>query len=61
METILVLLKNYQSPGEAFVVGALQVLILYGIIAIVRAIKNKKADRNRNWEDIQDTDNQKKE
>ena len=44
METLLILLSRYSGSGEAFVVGALQGLLIFGVIAIVGAIKGKRKD-----------------
>lgn len=52
MEIIFVLLKNYQSAGEAFVVGGLTALVFYGIMAIVGAIRNTQQKNRKDWEDI---------
>ena len=43
-----ILVARYSSAGEAFVVGALQVLLVAGVIAIVnyfRKNKNKNGDK----------------
>lgn len=44
MEALLILLSRYSSSGEAFFVGAMQALLFFGVIAIVRAIKGKRKD-----------------
>lgn len=49
---LLVLLKNYQSTGEAFVVGGLTVLVFFGTMAIVGAIRNAKQKNRKDWEDV---------
>lgn len=52
MDLLLVLLSRYESTGEAIFVGAMQGLLVFGVIAIVRAIKGNKKD----WEDIDKND-----
>jgi hypothetical protein len=52
MGIILVILKNYQSLGEAFVVGGLTALVFYGAMAIAGAIRNAKQKNRKDWEDV---------
>lgn len=52
MDLLLILLSRYGSTWEAFFVGAMQGLLIFGVIAIVRAIKGNKKE----WEDIDKKD-----
>lgn len=52
MELLFVLLKNYQSVGEAFVVGALSGLFLYGVIAISNGIRNAKQRNKKDFDEV---------
>ncbi len=52
MEIIFVLLKNYQSAGEAFVVGALSGLFLYAVVAISRGIGNAKQRNKKDFDEV---------
>lgn len=52
MVTILILLKNYQSVGEAFFIGLMQGLFLFGVVAIWRAIRNAKQRNKKDWDEI---------
>lgn len=51
METIFILLKNYQGVGEAFFAGAIQVLLFMGFFAIVNAIRNVIQKHKKNWDE----------
>lgn len=52
MEVLFVLLKNYQSAGEAFVVGALSGLFLYAVVAISRGIINAKQRNKKDFDEV---------
>ena len=52
METLFILLKNYQSPWEAFVVGGLSALLFYAIFGISGAIRNARQKKKADWEDV---------
>ena len=52
METLFILLKNYQSVGEAFFIGLMQGLLLFGVVAIYRAIKNAKQKNHKDWNEV---------
>lgn len=52
MVTILILLKNYQSVGEAFFIGLMQGLLLFGVVAIWRAIRNAKQRNKKDWDEV---------
>lgn len=52
METLFILLRNYQSAGEAFFVGGLQALLFLGIFEIADAIKDAKQKNKKNWNEV---------
>lgn len=52
MELLFVLLKNYQSPWEAFFVGGMQALLFMGIFAIARGIRKAKEKNKKDWDEV---------
>ena len=52
MNIIFILLKNYQSVGEAFFIGLMQGLFLFGVVAIWRAIRNAKQQNKKDWDEV---------
>ena len=52
MEILFVLLKNYQSSGEAFVVGGLTALVISAAFAISGAIRNVKQKNKKDWDEV---------
>lgn len=52
METLLILLKNYQNGWEAFFVGGMQALLFMGIFAIARGIRNAKEKNKKDWDEV---------
>ena len=49
---ISILLTNYKSGGEAIVVGILQGLVLWGVVALFRG--TKKAINGKKFEEVKD-------
>lgn len=52
MEALFILLKNYQSVGEAFVVGTLSGVFLFSVVAISRGISNAKQKNKKDWHEV---------
>lgn len=52
MEAILILLKNYQSTGEAFFIGLMQGIVLFSAVAIWRGIRNARQRNRKEWDEI---------
>lgn len=52
METLFILLKNYQNPWEAFFVGGMQALLFMGIFAIARGIRKAKEKSKKDWDEV---------
>ena len=52
METLFILLKNYQNPWEAFFVGGMQALLFMGIFAIARGIRKSKEKNKKDWVEV---------
>lgn len=52
MVTLLILLKNYQNGWEAFFVGGMQALLIMGIFAIARGIRNRKEKNKKDWDEV---------
>ena len=52
MEILFVLLKNYQSVDEAFVIGALSGLFLFGVVAIARGISEAQRRNKKDFDEV---------
>lgn len=52
MEALFILLKNYQSAGEAFVVGTLSGIFMFGVVAISRAIGNARQKNKKDFDEV---------
>lgn len=47
----MILLNRYSSPSEGIFVGAMQGLLLAGVIGIIALVKKKKKDGDENPKD----------
>lgn len=52
METLFILLKNYQSPWEAFFVGGMTALLFYAIFGISGVIRNAKKKNKKDFDEV---------
>ena len=52
MEPLLILLKNYQSPWEAFFVGGMTALLFYAIFGISGAIRKSRQKNKKEWDEV---------
>ena len=52
MEALFILLKNYQSAGEAFVVGTLSGIFMFGVVAISRGIRNARQKNTKDFDEV---------
>lgn len=52
METLFVLLKHYQSACEAFVVGTLSGLFMFGVVAISRGVRNARQKNKKDFDEV---------
>ena len=52
MEALFILLKNYQSAGEAFVVGTLSGIFMFGVVAISRVISNARRKNKKDFDEV---------